>query len=78
MSLPLRGTKHSAIFYQVVEKIFTFAALFGLQLTAGVVCHVLLTIGTSPTTDNALYNVEVTPILKVFFNLSMIIETFTG
>lgn len=79
MPFTLRGTKQSAfaIFYKVLQRISNFAALFGLQLTAGFVCHVLLTMGTSPTTDNALYSVEVSPIMKLFFNLSMILETFT-
>lgn len=40
--------------------------------------HALFTMRTSPTTDNALYNVAVTPVLKVFFNFLMILETFTN
>lgn len=34
--------------------------------------------GTSPITDNALYNVAAPPFMKVFFNFPMILETFTS
>lgn len=80
MPFTLRGTKQSAfaIFYKVLQRISNFAALIGLKLTAAIVCHVLLTKGTSPATDNALHSVEVASIMKLFFNLSMILGTFTN
>lgn len=71
MPFTLRGTKQSASSTKSCRE-FPVLQFLGLQLTA------VLTKGISPTADNALYNVEVTAVMKVFFNFPMVLETFTS